>query len=379
MLRSSRSNVVIPLLVLMSGAALWAGDGASTTATSRPNLSSVRLRGFGMTRDSVCLSLQAAAKALGKDASYDRLYLLSGSAFAPAINTRESCRSWWHVQARLGARNLPAMAESLGLVAEPLPLPDLPEKATDEQRRQWRQAAAGAVRKAIDSGAVVIAEGGWDTVGGWCWAGVITDVADDGTIRGSALDAATGDGKRDVLWKDSAALWAIRIDAKTTPPAEVDRQILAIAIERIRGVGRYAKHDGDCCGLAAMDEWIASMRDTRGFCAECFKRAPVPGVQDAPDNDKRMYQAAKIVARQLREGLTSLPPAAAPELESAAVCYDRIAALLEPGATGKGGFTWDSLSSLDAQRDYARNVLEPVKAQLADAAIHIERALAAAK
>ena len=348
---------------------------AVSWAQITPNIVDIHLSGFGMVRDSVSVSFQAAAKALGKDADYEHLYLLSGNAFAPAIDTSESCRSWWHVEARMGTHNLPAMAASAGLVAQKLALPVLSASSTEEQKKANRQSLSKLVIKALKSGAVVMTEGGWDEAGGWVWSGVVTDVSDEGTIRGSAMSAVTGDGKVNVEWKYPGRLWAIRPGKIVTPARKVDRFILSEGVIRIRGTGYYAAHGADRYGLSAMDQWIASMRDARGFCADCFKRSPVVGVQDAPDNDKRMYEAARIVARQLRTGFSTLPAGAAQHVQKAADCYDRIAVLLEPGATGKGGFTWDSLSSLEAQRGYVEIVLEPVKTELERAAGYLEKAL----
>ena len=351
---------------------------SSSHTTVRPDLKGIHLSGFGMTRDSVSVAFQAAAKALGKDADYNRLYLLSGNAFAPAINTAETCRSWWHVQAHLGTQNLPAMAASVGLSAARLPVPALPDTPTDQQFSAARRSAADLVLKAMDSGAIVITEGGWDEAGAWIWSGVITDIASDGTLHGAALSAATGDGKENVTWKYPGDLWAIRPATAVTPAAAVEHAILQTAVDRIRGTGSYSTQATSYFGQPAMDQWILSMQTIRGFCPDCFKRAPVVGVQDAPDNDKRMYEAARIVATQLRADMPTLPSDCKAYLEKAAACYDRIVALLAPGATGRGGFTYDSLSSLQAQRNYVTTVLNPVKTELDWAALHIERALAIA-
>ncbi|GEM_PF-1657828 len=383
------AKLLISTLIVTSAAAIGysifapKGRTAMTTPTtmptaSRPDLKGIHLSGFGMTRDSVSVAFQAAAKALGKDADYNRLYLLSGNAFAPAINTAETCRSWWHVQAHLGTQNLPAMATSAGLSAQRLPVPALADKPTDQQLSAARRSAADLVLKAMDSGAIVITEGGWDEAGTWIWSGVITDVSSDGTLRGAALSAATGDGKENVIWKYPGDLWAIRPAAATTPAAEVEHAMIQTAVDRIRGTGPYATQSTSYFGQPAMDQWILSMQTIRGFCPDCFGRVPVVGVQDAPDNDKRMYEAARIVANQLRTDMPTFPSDCKPYLEKAAACYDRVVELLAPGATGRGGFTYNSLSSLPAQRTYAATVLNPVKTELDWAALHLERALAIA-
>lgn len=370
---------------MIVGTAVWiylpGGTKMSVTpvvvAAPRPNLSGIHLRGFGMIRDSVSVSLEAVASVLQKPANYDELYLMSGNAFAPAIDTNETCRSWWHVQARLGTRNLPAAAARIGLQAEALPVPALPHDATDAQRESAHRMAVQLAKAAMERGDILITEGGWDEVGAWVWAGVVTHVDSEGNLRGAALSAATGDGKEQVLWKYPGILWAIRPAASATPPQEADMALLENAIARIRGTGRYAVRGADKFGLAAMDAWIASMYGTRGFCADCFSREAVVGVHDAPDNDRRLYSAAKIVAQQLRSGFTSLPADAREHLGQAAACYEMVTQLLAPAATGADGFRYESLSSVEAQQAYATKVLQPVKQELESAASHMERALAA--
>lgn len=157
------------------------------------------------------------------------------------------------------------------------------------------------------------------------------------------------------------------------PPAEVERATLRLAAERIRGTGRYAPRDKLLFGLAAMDRWIATMRSDRGFCAQCFAGSPVPGVQDARDNDRRMRAAAQVLERQLRSGFTTLPADARLPLEQAADCYQRIAKTLGEALDTKGFY--DRLDSLEAQSAYAQRQLAGVRAELVAAADRFDEAL----
>lgn len=339
---------------------------------ARPDLAGLHLSGFGMERDSVSVALEAAASRLGRAADYEPLYVRSGNAFAPAIATGESCRSWWHVQARAGTGNLPALAASLGLTAKPLVLPPRPAQ-DDPALAAWFRTAAAAAGAAMDSGAVLLSDGGWDEPGGWNWAGIVTEVGADGAIRGAALSAATGDGKEGVAWRYPGTLWAIRPGPTPTLPAEVDRATLRLAVERIRGTGVYAAREDLLFGLPAVDRWIAAMKSDRGFCADCFSRNPVPGVHDAPDNDRRLRAAALVVARNLRSGFSAIPPAARLALDQAANCYQRIAQYLSEPLDAKGFY--DSLNSLEAQGLYAQRQLWRVRCELAAAADRFEEAL----
>jgi RNA polymerase sigma-70 factor (ECF subfamily) len=344
----------------------------TTQASTSPNPRTIRLSGHGQREDSVSLALAAVANALGTQADHGRLYALSANAFAPAINAGETCCSWWHNQARMGTQNLPAMAAALGLKATRLDVPEPPAGSSDDQAIQ---AAAQAVLKAMQDGAIVITEGGWDEVGAWNWSGVVTDVSPDGVIRGSSLSANTTEGKVDVPWKYPGKLWAITKGDRAAPAKDADIALLRQAVSRIRGTGVYRSSGGDLYGLEAMDKWIAQMRDVRGFCVECFARTPVVGVQDAPDNDARMYEAALVAADQLRNGMDGLPGECRPYLDSAADHYDRVAALLAPAASGQGGFSYDTLNSLAAQGQYAADVLEPVRTEIASAADDMQSAL----
>jgi hypothetical protein len=339
---------------------------------ARPDLTGLHLSGFGMERDSVSVALEAAASRLGRAADYEQIYLRSGNAFAPAIATGESCRSWWHVQARAGTGNLPALAASLGLTAEPLVLPTRPAQ-DDPALAAWFRTAVAAAAAAMDSGAVLLSDGGWDEPGGWNWAGIVTEVGADAAIRGATLSAATGDGKEGVAWRYPGTLWAIRPGPTPTLPAEVDRATLRLAVERIRGTGVYAAREDLLFGLPAVDRWIAAMRSDRGFCADCFSRNPVPGVHDAPDNDRRLRAAALVAARNLRGGFSAMPPKARLALDQAANCYQRIAQYLGEPLDTKGFY--DSLNSLEAQGRYAQRQLWWVRCELAAAAGRFEEAL----
>ena len=348
---------------------------ATPLAETHPvDYSGIRLTGFGMREDSVSLAVRAAARALTKDADYERLYCLSGNAFAPAIDTAEGCTSWWHVKAPMGTQNLPLMAQSLGLEATPIAQIKFAATPTREQENAFVRQSVPAIRAAMASGAVVVTEGGWDEANAWDWAGVVTSVSADGEVRGATLSPATLDGHVNVPMTWARSLWAIRPAASAQ--TQTDLAMLKLAVARIRGSGVYEEKKGKLYGLPAMDKWIAQMRTVRGFCGECFGRKPRRGVTDSNDNDGRLYDAAKIVARQLR-AIRSLPPDAKPYIDAAAGHYDRIAALLEKPVNTRGFY--DTLDSLEAQQAYAASVLEPAKAAMSAACTEMELALGAAE
>ncbi|MGD2175604.1 MAG: M56 family metallopeptidase, partial [Candidatus Brocadiaceae bacterium] len=69
-------------------------------------------------RDSFSLTMQAAARAFGKDVDYERLYALSTNAFAPDLRPDEQCRITWRMRGR--GQCLDLVADALGLRVRPL-------------------------------------------------------------------------------------------------------------------------------------------------------------------------------------------------------------------------------------------------------------------
>ena len=339
------------------------------------------LKGDARTQDHFSLTVQAAAKLLGREADYATIFALSTNAFAPAIQPGEDCMSWWTLYGR--GVGLELVAASLGLTAQrlafpaPAPTPADAPAAFDQKTAEQMKTSPPVVRAAMDAGAVVLTEGGWQVKGPhgfvpWGWWGLITAARDGGPIVGATLNGFT-DNPLEFLH----VCYALAPGGAPLVPADADRQALRLAVERIRGTGRFAPGHS-LFGLAAMDRWIQQMSTVPGFCPGCHQRGQ-KGWTDATDNALAVAAAAKVATQYLRTRQATLPAGAQPHLARAAACYDHIQALLQPALTGQGGETYRQfIGDLAKQQAHVETVLKPVKAELAAAADAMEQALAQA-
>jgi hypothetical protein len=346
----------------------------AAAAEAKPDYATLSLQGQGHVQDSFALTVQAAARLLGREVDYDTVAALSVNCFSPGLDPKEDCTAWWGMYGRDRAMDI--VAGRIGLRARPIVLPPAAADATPEQQLR---AAASLLRSAIAAGEVVIADGGWKTDGPyglnpWCWWGIVTQVRDDGAILGACLN-----GHRDNPAAAPATYWALSAAPPALTAADADRAMVERAVRRIRGEGPYKAGLGVAYGLDAMDLWIAKMRAVP-YCGPCQKSAPDQVWTCATSTAQPVYEGAKLSAAALRRAESSFPEAARPYLENAAQHYDRIAELLAPYGTwsDQGGYR-DIIGDLAKQQAHADAVLVPVKTELAAAADEMEQALRAAQ
>ena len=354
-------------------------------ATAQADYSKLKLTGNGHTQDSFSLTIQAAAKLLGKDADYEMVYALSSNAFTPAIDKGEDCTAWWHVQGWLGGKKIETVAGRLGLQVERLDLPpdnlspQDPEEVFQRKSLEHRKACAPILRQAMERGAILLVDGGWrmrtdHAFLPWCWWGIITQAEEDGTILGASLN-----GQHDNPLHYVGGCWAVSPAKRTLTPHQADLNMLRNAVARIRGDAEpFLPTELAVYGLAAMDTWIAKMRQTP-FCPPCFEHAPDRVWTCAINNAQTTTAGAQAAASYLRKRKDTFAQAARPHLEAAAKHYDNIAQLLKPALTGEGGEHYrEFIGDLKKQKAHAQ-VLEQVKAELSAAADEMEKALACLK
>ncbi len=361
---------------------------AAPRAIGGMDYSKLKLEGNGHTQDSFSLAVQAAARLLGKRPDYEMIYCLSSNAFAPAIDKGEDCTAWWHVQGWMGDRATETVAGRLGLRTERLALP--PDELSPGNSKEVferkalaaRKRAATVLRKAMEAGKVVITSGGWRTRDGggfvpWCWWGIITRADDDGNIAGSCLRAVPGQRRGVTRPMDYVGdRWAISSGKPTLTAHEADVTMLRQAVARIRGTGACKEDKRAAYGLAAMDVWIAKMKQVP-FCAPCSKVRPDGPVGCALNNGQTTSAGAKVAASHLRKRKGAFKAEPRRHMQAAAGHYDRIVELLTPALTGKGGPRYRQfIGDAHKQKAHAK-VLQQVKAELAAAADEMEKALAA--
>lgn len=364
------------LLTLLALSAISAG---AAQPAVRADLSKLELKGNGMAEDSVALAVAAAGRVLGcRDTDRDRLWYLSGNAFGPVVNRDEDCASWWHVEAVWGDRGIENAATALGLAAARVALPEgALDVANAESVRQRRIACLEPLRDAMRDGAVLVALGGWEarTAHGfvpWGWAGIITEVHDDGTILGACLN-----GRRDNPLRLPAAIWALRPGPPPAPELDSQRRALRLSVARIRGETPFAAQGKTVFGAAAVDAMLLQMRTVPGFCRGCQEREQ-KGWTDTLDNIRWLEAAARAAETGLKTALPVFPDAARPYLQAAATRYARMRALLQPALNGGNADRPQAfIGDLARQETFAEHVLRPLRAELVLAAADIETALLA--
>jgi len=349
---------------------------SAVPAPAPVDLSQLDLEGDGMVEDSTALAVAAAARLLGcPEVSPDRVWYLSGNAFAPVVNRGEDCRSWWHVESQWSARGLDNAAAAIGLQAERVTLPDSPADGTDtEAARQRRLACMAPLRNAMAQGAVLVALGWWEasTPHGfvpWGWAGIITEVRDDGTILGAGLN-----GRRDNPLRVPGPVWALRRTAAPAPPLETAHRALQLGVARIRGEAPFAAEGEACFGAAALDAMVLQLRTVPGFCPGCQEREQ-RGWSDALDNLRWLDAAAGVTEAGLRAAAGDLPEASRSYALAAAHRYGRIRALIRPPLEGQSGEPLRGcIGDIARQQALAETALRPARSELVLAAADMETA-----
>ena len=354
--------------------------------STQPDFSKLVLKGDHCKQDAFSLTVQAAARLLGVEADYETIYALSTNAFTPDIRADEPCRCSWSVQGR--ERALELVADSLGLNVRPLPwldqaaIPPCPDTEAGQQEwfaEHYRKPRVPLVCDAIANGEVIITDREWQPQSAfWCDWGIITSADDDGTILGATVD---GPDKR-ILFLGGYAR-ALSLGEKGLPEHEAAIAALRLAVDRIRGKGRFApnleiqRRPKVVFGLDALDVWIESMSRVP-FIGDAADPGDVSSKKHASCTAYPTSGGAQAAASFLRSQAEKLAAGARPHLEATAAHYDRIVELLNPALTGEGGETYEQfMGDLEKQRAHVENVLRPVKAELAAAADGLVQALAA--
>lgn len=364
---------------LLTFLALAAISAAAAQPAGRADLSKLELKGNGMAEDSVALAVAAAGRVLGcRDTDRDRLWYLAGNAFGPVVNRDEDCASWWHVEAVWGDRGIDNVAAALGLAAARVVLPeDAVDMPNAESVRRRRIACLGPLRDAMADGAVLVALGWWEARAAhgfvpWGWAGIITEVHDDGTILGACLN-----GRRDNPLRLPTAVWAIRPGTAPAPALESHRRALRLGVARIRGETPFSTQGKTTFGAGALDAILLQMRTVPGFCRGCQEREQ-KGWTDALDNIRWLEAAARAAETGLKNALPVFPDAARPYLLTAATRYARMRTLLRPALSGENADRPQAfIGDLAKQEAFAEHILRPLRAELVLAAADMETALLA--
>jgi hypothetical protein len=329
--------------------------------------------------DPFSLTMQAAARALGRDADYGRIYALSTNCFAPDIRPDEECRITWRMRGR--GQCLELVAGALGLGVRPIGS-YCPRRYGLRDSYPWAEKAREAaeeVRAALDAGEVVITDSGW--MHDFMLWGVVTGVSQDGVMRG-----ITPNGRTDNAFDHVCSLWALSPAEPALTERQADVLMLKRAVARIRAdaepflpdslscglpaVGAPAVPDAVVWGLPAMDQWIEQMEQ-------------IPYQQDDAGSSAgnarlcawHTLHGAEVAADQLAAPAERLGDEAGPALRSAARHYGRIAALLQPAVRGRGDGGYEAIMG-DPERQRAHaGVLRQVKAELTAAADDMAAAL----
>ena len=348
----------------------------------------VEVTGNGQNRDSVALSLVAAAQAFGQTLDYADATCRLGNAFGPAIDTEENCTSHMQVEGRLLDRGLALVGEQLGFQVERLEFPDRIGPGDDENAMlSHRQVVAQSVAPLLNEGAVVLVAGGWDVQGGphgfrhWAYAGLLASVDQEEGLLLGAHPQGHMDNPLVSICQHGMEPHGGRIYAWALRPASETRSddvaTLQLALHRIRGTVTFESDTRDLFGLAAMDFWIELMRRDAGFCAPCWSRRDDDGKPwDAWENAMRMRQSSEHASEFLKGCSVRLDTDARFHLAAAASAYDIIVDLLAGSITREGPESFQTiLGDMRLQQGYADSVLTPVREALVDAADHIEMAL----
>ncbi|MDY7010657.1 MAG: hypothetical protein SVV80_07885 [Planctomycetota bacterium] len=358
-------------------------ESASGEDSVRRDYSQLSLRGNGHTDDSFSLTFVAAAKLLGRDAPYEKVFALSTNPFAPAFFLPEQCPSFWHQRGR--AHGLDILAKHFGLRYEVLQLPETdidPVREQEKYRDEYLAKCAPILRDVLHHGHVVIIENGWASPKGgpfvsWMWFGMVEEVRDDGTILGATLN-----GQHDNHIADLGRCWALSAGEADMGDMEAERASLEFAVRRIRAEKPpFEPNERMAYGLVAMDAWMKKM-DHVPFCEACVESAPDPdrarGWTCARDCAASVCEGAAAASVALPKWASHFTPKAGEHLQSAGERYKNIDRLLRPFTTWDNGRGYHAMmGNLQKQKQHAEDVLRPIMDEFATAADEIEKAQAA--
>jgi beta-lactamase regulating signal transducer with metallopeptidase domain len=288
--------------------------------------------------DTFAMTMARVASHLGRETDYETMQVLSGEAFAPGIDPTESCAGKWNRQGADVA--LPFIADTLGLTIESIPLPPAPGRQGDwdKTRAAWaehRKQVAPQLRQAIDSGAVVLTDGGWEYTppefpNVYTFWGVVTEARDDGTILGAVFTNDRHDNPIGFVRQ----CWAVTKSTPRVTPQETRIEALKLGLARIRQNTAPFLGDQRLFGLAAMDRWAERFEHVP-FCGDdCGPKAP----RCPLSNSVTMCEAALNAAAYLRSSEQAFHESIQPHLREAARQYDVIAETLTPFTKWETGY-----------------------------------------
>lgn len=342
------------------------------------DLSNLMFHGDPRRDDTFSLAMQAVARHLGRADDYEKLYIVSGNAFAPDIRPGEAEKSCWHVQGR--GRNLDLICACLGLSFRPVvyspqpggipPRPEIPEALAQWQKLYWREPIAGQIRETIAHGGLVLSMGEWANPELlWTEWGLVLSASHEGDMSGAASNGRTDNAINFV--RDG---WIINPTqgGPTLSGEALDMEILRRAASRIAGIGEHPLEPGErkvSFGLAAIDVWIAAMRKTP-FCGQCGQNSC------AANTAASMINGSRAAARYLLALADRMQREAAKQLVASAEHYEAIVKVLTPSIQPDGKASYQTIMG-DAQRQerHAEKVLGQVKKELAAAGAGIDAAL----
>ena len=343
-------------------------EGQAAITPGKVDYAHVTLKGNGTEADSFCLAIQEGSRLLGKRVTYESLLALTANAFAPGFDTGNDCKELWVVQGWLSHVGPVQTAwQRLGLSVEPIALSSHPGQSGSQQALQaHRRGCADAIRPIMEAGHVVVTSGGWETRRGtWVepwWAGIVTQVTDDGTILGAHLNGKTDNEIADLVQDE---VFAVRLVDPELDDEEANAALFQTAVSRIQARGEaFARTEYSAFGVDAMDEWIGQMAGVAHFCPPCQARARA-GWRSASMVARAMIHRSGVAAGFLREQTPSFPQAARRRVTGAASHYDQVAQLLAPAISENGSESYrEFIGDLDKQKAHADNVLRPIKAEL---------------
>ena len=249
-----------------------------------------------------------------------------------------------------------------------------PENPYLQDMSGQRKSVVEHLRRAMQRG-VVVTDGGWEIRGGphgfvpWCWWGIITDVRENGSITGATLNGFVDNPLHHV-----ANCWLAELDDSAISSADADREMIKLAVARLRSERPFV--NGQVVyGLAALDLMIKQMETYPWYCPVEAGRSLERAWLDTNDNAGWIMAGAKVVASSLERHAPSFPDAARPHLRAAASHYQRIVDLLEPVISTEEYRR--IIGDMEKQKSHARDVLQGVRAEMADAAIELSQALEA--
>lgn len=343
------------LAMFLMAASMAVGEEANVVKV-KPDYSKLYLKGDHHAEDSFSLTMQAVARLYGIDVDYETIYALSCNGFAPAIHPPEECRQLQRMHGR--GQCIDIVAGRLGLKLRPM---DLRKDA-----KPWL-----AIRKSLADGEVVVASRGWRNVLYTFW-GIILEAPEDGPV--DAIRGATQNGRTDNRLDHVGMCWAVTLGEASMTPEQADLAMLQRAVTRIRGDKEPFSFGQDKVryGLKAMDLWIADM------AKPAFQPDdPASSAGNATCCALYSCEGARDTCAYLRRRLVTFPEAARPDIAAAADQYDFIWRSLAPFAA-PGGYA-ATIGDQAKQKQHADKVLTPCKEAMAEAAEHIEKALAAMK